>query len=68
MNFLFSTASKPILDPTRPLVEWVAGALSPRGEGKAAGREADYSPPSSAKVKKGGAVPPLPHMTSWHNT
>jgi hypothetical protein len=30
------------------------------------GREADHSPPSSAEVKNGGAVPPLLHMSSWH--
>jgi hypothetical protein len=29
-------------------------------------READHSPPSSAEVKNGGAIPPLPHMYSWH--
>jgi hypothetical protein len=32
------------------------------------GRGADYSPPSSAEVKNGGALPPLPHMSSWHST
>jgi hypothetical protein len=26
---------------------------------------ADHSPPTSAEVKKGGAIPPLPHMSSW---
>jgi hypothetical protein len=31
------------------------------------GREADHSPPSSAKVMKGGAIPQLPHMSSWHS-
>jgi hypothetical protein len=31
-------------------------------------READQSPPSSAEVKKGGAIHPLPHMSSWHST
>jgi hypothetical protein len=31
------------------------------------GREADYSPPSSAEVKKGGAILPLPHTSSWHS-
>jgi hypothetical protein len=30
-------------------------------EGKAAGREADYSP-FSAEVNDGGSIPPLPHM------
>jgi hypothetical protein len=28
--------------------------------------EADNSPPSSAELKNGRAVPPLPHMSSWH--
>jgi hypothetical protein len=28
-------------------------------------READYSPPSSAKVNNGVAIPPLSHLTSW---
>jgi hypothetical protein len=27
---------------------------------KRPGREADHSPPSSAEVKNGGAIPPLP--------
>jgi hypothetical protein len=26
-------------------------------------READHSPPSSAKVKSGGTIPPPPHMS-----
>jgi hypothetical protein len=35
------------------------------------GHEADYSPPSSAEVKNGGAIPPLPHASSlstWINS
>jgi hypothetical protein len=40
--------------------------LFPRGV-KQQGREADHSPPSSAKVKNSGAIPPLPNMSSWHN-
>jgi hypothetical protein len=32
--------------------------------GEFPGGEADYSPTSSAEVKKGGAIPPLPHMCS----
>jgi hypothetical protein len=27
---------------------------------------ADHPPPSSAKVKNGGAITPLSHMPSWH--
>jgi hypothetical protein len=29
------------------------------------GREADHLPPSSAEVKKGGAISPLPETSSW---
>jgi hypothetical protein len=29
--------------------------------------EAAHSPPSSAEVKNGGAIPPLPHIPSWHS-
>jgi hypothetical protein len=31
------------------------------------GREADYSPPSSAEVKNVAAIPPLPHMSSSYD-
>jgi hypothetical protein len=34
---------------------------------KRPGREADHSSPSSAEVKKGGAIHPLPHTSSWHS-
>jgi hypothetical protein len=49
-NFLFSTSSRPVLEPTRPPIQWVPGALSPGV--KRAGREADHSPPASAEVKR----------------
>jgi hypothetical protein len=46
---LFSTASRPTLGLTQPpLCKCAPGAL--------------HSPASSAKVKKGGATPPLPHV------
>jgi hypothetical protein len=61
----FSTASRPTLGPTQPPVQWVPGALS-LGV-KQSGRETDHSPPSSAKVKNGGAISPLPHMSSCHS-
>jgi hypothetical protein len=32
---------------------------------KQAGREDDHSPPSSAEVSNGGAIPPLTYMSSW---
>jgi hypothetical protein len=29
--------------------------------------EADYSHPSSAEVNNGGAIPPVPHTSSWRD-
>jgi hypothetical protein len=34
---------------------------------KRPGRESDHSLPSSAEVKNGGAIPPLPHTSSWRS-
>jgi len=48
--FLFITASRPTLGPAQPPIQWVPGALS-LGV-KRPGREADYSPLSSAEVKE----------------
>jgi hypothetical protein len=31
------------------------------------GHEAGFSPLSSAEGKNGGAIPPLPHMSSWQS-
>jgi hypothetical protein len=42
--------------------QWVPGALSSRIERQV--READHSHPSSAEVKNGGAIPPLPDESS----
>jgi hypothetical protein len=47
--FLFTIASRPVLGPIQPPIQWVPGALS-LGV-KQQGCEADHSPPSSAKVK-----------------
>jgi hypothetical protein len=63
--FLFSTASRPVVGPTHSPIQWILGAVSPGVKGQ--GREADHSPPSSAEVKIGGAIPPLPQIYSWHN-
>jgi hypothetical protein len=49
-TLLFTTASRMALEPTQPPIQWVPGALS-LGV-KRLGREADYSPPSSAEVKE----------------
>jgi len=46
-NFLFTTASIPVLGFTQSPTKWVSGALSLRV--KRPGRETDHSPPSSAQ-------------------
>jgi hypothetical protein len=47
--FLFTTASRTALGPTRPPIQWVRRVLS-LGV-KRQGREGDHSPPSSTEVK-----------------
>jgi len=47
--FLFTTASRTVLGPTKPPIQWVPGDLSLKV--KRPGHEADHSPPSSAEVK-----------------
>jgi hypothetical protein len=42
-------SSRPALGPTQSPIKWVGGAPSPGV--KRPGREADHSPPTSAKVK-----------------
>jgi hypothetical protein len=62
--FLFTTASRTALGPTQPPIQWVPGALS-LGV-KRPGREADYSPPSSAEVKECLELYlHSPNMSSW---
>jgi hypothetical protein len=47
-KFLYYTASRSALGPTRPPVQWVPSVLFPGV--KWLGHEADHSPPSSAEV------------------
>jgi hypothetical protein len=63
-GFLYSTEFRPAPGPTQPPIQRAPGAISP-GVTRS-GREADHSPPSSAEVKNGGAIPRLPQMSSWH--
>jgi hypothetical protein len=49
-NFRYSISSRPALGSNQLPIQWVPGALS-LGI-KRQGREADYSPPTSAEVKK----------------
>jgi hypothetical protein len=61
--FLLTAESRTALRPTRHPIQWVPRALSQRV--KRLGCEADHSPPSNADAKNGGAIPPLPHTSSW---
>jgi hypothetical protein len=49
-GFSSSHASRPALGPTQPPIQWVPGGPFPWGKVRP-GRDADHSPPSSAKVK-----------------
>jgi hypothetical protein len=63
--FLYTTMSRLALGPTHPPIQWVPGTLS-LGV-KRPGREADHSPPSSAKVKNvwNYASPPQYMAMAW---
>jgi hypothetical protein len=56
--FLFSITSRPTLRS-----RWLPVAVSLTVKRQAT--EADHSSPPSAEVKKGGAMSPLPHTSSW---
>jgi hypothetical protein len=56
--FLYSTAARTAHIP------WIPWDVSPGI--KLREREAYHSPISSAEVKNGGAVPPLPHISPRH--
>jgi hypothetical protein len=60
---LVSTGSIPGLGPTQPPMQRLPGPISPAV--KRPEREAHHSPPPSAEVKNGGAIPPLISMSSW---
>jgi hypothetical protein len=63
--FLISKVPRPTLGPTKPHMQWVPWAVAPGI--KRPGRGSDHTPPSSAEVKNGGTIQPLPHMSSWNS-
>jgi hypothetical protein len=63
-EFLFTTTSKLVLQPTQPPIKSVEGALS-LGV-KRTGCEADHSPPYSAEVKNAWSYTSTPTTPSWH--
>jgi hypothetical protein len=62
--FLFSVASRLALEPMKPPIQWVLGAISQRAKWWEYKTE---SPLSSAEVKDIVALPLLPYISSWHN-
>jgi hypothetical protein len=48
----------------QPPIQWVPGVILPVV--KRLGIKDYHSPQTSAEVEEGGAVPPLPHTSSWH--
>jgi hypothetical protein len=54
-------SSRPVLEPTQPISQWVRGSLSLGGGGvKRPGREDAHSPPPSAEVKNAWSYTPTP--------
>jgi hypothetical protein len=45
-------------------IQWLLGEISEWIKRHV--REANGSPPTSTEVKNAGAIPPLPHTSSWH--
>jgi hypothetical protein len=54
-------AARPALGTTQPPADLELGVLTPGV------CETDHSPPSSAKIKNGGAIPLLPQLSSWND-
>jgi hypothetical protein len=63
--FLYCAASRQALGSNPSPILCVLRALSPGV--KREGRVAVHSPPSNTEVENGGAIPPLPRMSSWHS-
>jgi hypothetical protein len=61
-TFLYS-GSTPAPGPSQSLIQWVPGTFS--AGVKRSWREADDSPPFSAEIKNGGAIPLFLYTSSW---
>jgi hypothetical protein len=61
--FFLSTVSRLLQGPTQPPVQWVPWKISPGV--KQPLDEAVHSPASNSEIKSGGAVSPLPDVSSW---
>jgi hypothetical protein len=61
--YLFSKASKPVLEPIQLLRQWLRGTFPP-GAKKRPEAEANHSPHPVLRLRMSGALPFLPHMPS----
>jgi hypothetical protein len=61
--FLFSMVSRLDLGSIQPPIQWVLVDLSLVV--KQLGCKADHSRSYSFKVKNGGGIPPITHMSAW---
>lgn len=64
-DVLFSTTSTPALELFQLPVHWVLDLFRASIQPE---HQVEHLPPSSAEVKRGGAIPPIPQTPSCHNT
>jgi hypothetical protein len=63
--FLFSTAPRAALGPTKPPIQSVPGSISRECSGRSVKLTTHFHLVSVGA--NGAAIPPLPHMSSWHS-
>jgi hypothetical protein len=60
----FQASTRPALHTRAPgltqPIQWIPGVKQQESE-------AHHSPPSIARFKNGGTIPPLPYMPSWYS-
>jgi hypothetical protein len=64
-NFLFTTSSRPVLNPTQPPIQWIPGALSPGVKRRGVKLTTHLQLVLRSKIR--GSIRPLPHTRSWRS-
>jgi hypothetical protein len=59
--FVLATTSTPVLGTNEPLM----GTAAPYPEVNRLERQANHTPPSNARLRIYGALPPIPYTPSW---